>query len=111
MHGCETSMCSGCECDYGKHGASHRTQHAIHHQHEVPAHWDFLYTWSSFKLEAPTPNKHYQCEWQTIRCNPGFKDKPTIFDPIIVETEPQQSGWKRACLDSTHYLVDPLFTS
>jgi Plavaka transposase len=81
---------------HGKDGTSHRTQRQVHQRHEVPEHLVQFYTWVSLKLESPAPNKHYQREMRTLRCNPGFKGKPIVFDSVVVETEPQQSGLKRA---------------
>ena len=53
--------------------------------------------WFSFKLQAPTPNKFYQPEMRTIHCNPGFSKHP-VFDPVVIEAVPDQSGLKGTCL-------------
>jgi hypothetical protein len=84
---------------HGKHGASRRTQRQGHHRHELPGDLNQLYTWFSFKIEAPTPNGFYQCEMQTLHCNPGFENKPPVFDPVVIETWPEQTGLKSMPFD------------
>ena len=61
---------------------------------------NWLHSWSSFRLEAPAPNKHYEQEMRTIRCNLGPDNAPRAFDPVVIEAEPDQSGLKRSCPDS-----------
>ena len=82
----------------GKRGDSHRTQHHVHRQHELPAHLGRLPTWFSFKLQAPAPNIYYQSEIQTVHCNPCPSDKPAVFDPVVIEMDLDQSGLKRTYL-------------
>src|SRR5260221_6745453 len=31
---------------------------------------------------------------QTLHCNPGFENKPPVFDPVVIETWPEQTGLK-----------------
>src|SRR5260370_36107007 len=83
--------------DAGKYGDSHQTQHQVYQRHELPRYLDQFNTWFSFKLKAPTPNKFSQPEMRTIHCNPGIS-KQTIFDPVFIETAPDQNGLKHTYL-------------
>ena len=79
----------------GKRGDSHRTQRQVHRRRELPVHLGRLPTWFSFKLQAPGPNRYYQSEIQTVHCDPRPSDKPTVFDPVVIEMDLDQSGLKR----------------
>ena len=81
----------------GEYGDSHRTQCQVYQWHELPEHLEEFHTWFSFKLQAPTPNKFYQPEMKTIHCNPGFSKHP-VFDLVVIETVPDQTGLKGMCL-------------
>jgi hypothetical protein len=85
--------------NHGEYGDLHRTQRSVYQQHDLPAHLKQFDLWLSFKFQATTPNKFYQPEMKTIHCDPGFSKHP-IFDPVVIETLPNQSGLKCTCLAS-----------
>lgn len=69
----------------------------------LPFEFARLHIWKSFRLHLPPFDEYYPLETVTVCCKPESATSVQMFDPVLVEIDPNaiglQSKFKFQCLD------------